>query len=62
MTMEYLPDPWEVLLENYAQGERRKELDRILEKLREMKQDFEDAHATHKALMMEEVIYTLEGF
>jgi hypothetical protein len=50
------------LLENYAQGERRKELDRILEKLREMKQDFEDAHATHKALMMEEVIYTLEGF
>jgi hypothetical protein len=62
MTMEYLSDPWEVLLENYAQGERRKELDRILEKLREMKQDFEDAHATHKALMMEEVIYTLEGF
>jgi hypothetical protein len=60
--MEYLPDPWEVLLENYAQGERRKELDRILEKLREMRQDFEDAHATHKALMMEEVIYTLEGF
>jgi len=62
MSMEYLPDPWQVLLENYAQGERRKELDRILEKLEEMKQDFENAHATHKALMLEEVIYTLKGF
>ena len=62
MSMEYLPDPWEALLKNYAQGERRKELDRILEKLKEMKQEFEDVHETHKALMIEEVIYTLEGF
>lgn len=62
MSMEYLSDAWETLIHNYGQGERRKELDRILEKLEEMKQDFEDAHATHKALMLEEVIYTLKGF
>ena len=60
--MEYLSDAWEALIHNYGENEAKKELERIIAKLEEMKQEFDDAHETHKSLMMEEVIYTLRGF
>lgn len=62
MSMEYLSDAWEVLINNYGENEAKKELERIISKLEDMKKEFDDAHETHKSLMMEEVIYTLRGF